>query len=142
MAPDIHKRNIEYAYVPTRENNACLTSQYDHEYLPEQNVQVSHNEWYAVSWEMDFGKQIDEHETSDSASTKEQTVTQKVTNMNDEKTTQQETDNQTEDTNDASPPSTDFSNLNTDVENNPYICRPHPLKIHLFPQITAYSSWI
>ena len=33
------------------------------EYLPDPDVKISHNEWYAVSWEMDFGKQIDELET-------------------------------------------------------------------------------
>ena len=37
------------------------------EYLPDPDVKVSHNEWYAVSWEMDFGKQIDKHETPKSA---------------------------------------------------------------------------
>ena len=34
------------------------------EYLPDPDVKVSHNEWYAVSWEMNFGKQIDEIEPS------------------------------------------------------------------------------
>ena len=50
-----------------------------HEYLPDTDVKVSHIEWYAIAWEMDFGKQIDKHKTSESASTNEQTVTQKVT---------------------------------------------------------------
>ena len=37
---------------------------------------------------VDFRKQIEEHETSEIASTSEQTVTQKVSNMSEEKTTQ------------------------------------------------------
>ena len=37
------------------------------EYLPDPDVKVSHNEWYEVSWEMVFGKQIDEHATPESA---------------------------------------------------------------------------
>ena len=95
------------------------------EFLQDSDVKASHNEWYAVSREKEFGKQIDEHETSESASTNEQTVPQKVTKMNDKKMTQKVADNQTEDTNDVSPPSPDVSNLNTDVEDNPYIrCPP------------------
>ena len=38
------------------------------EYVPGPNVRVSHNEWYPASWEKDFGKQMDEHETSEIAS--------------------------------------------------------------------------
>ena len=57
------------------------------EYLPNTDVKMSHNEWYAVSWEMDFGKQIDEHETPKSAETNQQVVLQEVTNTNDETTT-------------------------------------------------------
>ena len=93
-----------------------------------------HNEWYAVSWEMDFGKQIDEHEASKSANNNQQVVTQQVTNTNDETTTPQVPTNQSEDTKDVAPPSPDFPNLTTDVVYNPYIRRPHPLKVHLFPQ--------
>ena len=37
------------------------------EYLPDPEDKVSHNERYTVSWQMDFGKQIDEHETPESA---------------------------------------------------------------------------
>ena len=102
------------------------------EYLPDPNVKVSHDEWYAVSWEMDFGKQIDEHETPEIAEKNEQVVTQEVANSHDETTTQQVPDNQTEDTNDAVTPSPDFSNLTTDAGDDPYIRRPHPLKVHLF----------
>ena len=94
------------------------------EYLPDRDVQVSHNEWYAVSWEMDFGKQIDEHETSEKAENSQQTVTQKVTNIHDETTTQQRQEKQTEDMNDVAPSSPDFSNLTTDVGDNPYKRRP------------------
>ena len=46
------------------------------EYLPDPDVKVSHNEWYAVSWEMDFGKQIDEHESPTNAERNQQVVTQ------------------------------------------------------------------
>ena len=54
------------------------------EYVPDPDVKVSHNEWYAVSCEMDFGKQIDEHETSENARNNQQIVTQNVTDANDE----------------------------------------------------------
>ena len=64
---------------------------------------------------MDFGKQIDEQETPESAADNQQVVTQKVANTHDESTTQQISDNQTEDTNDPAPPSPDFSNLTTDA---------------------------
>ena len=50
---------------------------------------------------MDFGKQIDEHEASETTRHNQQAVTQKVTNTNTENTTQQITENQTGDTNDA-----------------------------------------
>ena len=94
------------------------------EYLPDPDIKVSHNEWYAVSWEMDFGKQIDEHETSEIASNKQQAATLKKTNTNDEKSMQNVTENQTEDTNDVRPSSPDFSKLKTDVGDSPYIHRP------------------
>ena len=97
------------------------------EYLPDPNVQVSHNEWYAVSWEMHFGKQIDEHESPTNAEQNQQVVIQEVTNSHDATTTQQVLDNQTEYMNDATSSSPDFSNLTTDVGNNPYIRRPPPI---------------
>ena len=59
--------------------------------------------------------------------------------MNDEKTTRKVSDNQTKVTNDASlpsPTSPDFSNLSTDVADNPYIRRPHSLKVHISPKST------
>ena len=65
------------------------------EYLPDPDVKVSHNEWYAVSWEMDFGKQIDEHEMSGNTNNTQQVVTQEVTNTNVEATTQRMQENQT-----------------------------------------------
>ena len=94
------------------------------EYLPDPSVKVSHNEWYAVSWEMDFGNQIDEHETSKIANN-QQIKIQEVINTNEEIMTRV-TKNQTNDENDATPPSPDFSNLTTDVGDNPYIRRPPP----------------
>ena len=71
------------------------------EYLPDPDVKVSHNEWYAVSWEMDFGTHIDEHETTKSAEANQQVETQKITNTNDEMTTSQTPRIQIEDTNDV-----------------------------------------
>ena len=65
------------------------------EYLPDPDVKVSHNEWYAVSWEMDFGKQIDEREMSGNTNNTQQVVTQEVTNTNVEATTQRMQENQT-----------------------------------------------
>ena len=56
------------------------------EYLPDPDVKVSHNEWYAVSWEMDFGKQIDENEISEGTETNQQVVIQEETNTNDRMT--------------------------------------------------------
>ena len=47
-----------------------------HEYLPDPDVKVSHNEWYALSWETDFGKQIDEHEAAENTSNIQPTATQ------------------------------------------------------------------
>ena len=104
------------------------------EYLPDPDVKVSHNEWYAVSWEKDFGKHIDEHESPESAERNQQVVIQEVTNTHDATTTQQVSDNQFKDMNDATSSPPDFSNLTTDVGDNPYIRRPRPLKVHLFPQ--------
>ena len=51
-----------------------------------------------------------------------------MTNTNDEDTTSQMPRNQTDDTNDEAPPSPDFSNLTTDVRDNPYIRRPPPIE--------------
>ena len=96
--------------------------------LPDTDVKVSHNEWYAVSWETDFGKQNDEHETPENADNNQKAVIQEVTNMNDESTTQQRTTNQTENANGEAPPSPDFSNLTTDVGDNPYIRRTPPIE--------------
>ena len=75
---------------------------------------------------MVFGKQIDENEISKGTETNQQVVIQEETNTNDETTTPQTPKNQTEDTNDVAPPSPDFSNLTTDVGDNPYIRRPPP----------------
>ena len=97
------------------------------EYVPDPDVEVSHNEWYAVSWEMDFGKQIDKHQSSANAERNQQAIIQEVTNSHDATTTQQASDNQNEDTDDATSSSPDFSNLTTDVGVNPYIPRHPPI---------------
>ena len=94
------------------------------EYLPDPDVKVSHNEWYAVSWEMDFGKQIDELGATRSAENNQQIITQEVANTND-------------DTHDVAPTSPDFSNLTTDVGDNPYIRLPPPTES---PPIPPKSS--
>ena len=104
------------------------------DYLPDPDVEVSHNEWYAVSWEMDFGKHIDENETSKDTETKQQVIIQEETNMNDKTTTPETPRNQTEDTDDVAPPSPDFSNLTTNVGDNPYIRRPSPIESPPIPQ--------
>ena len=93
-------------------------------YLPDPDVKISHNEWYAVSWEMDFGKQIDEHESRENENNHQQPVTQEIANTQDETATQQILDKEPETTDDKAPPSPDFSNLTTDVGDNPYIRRP------------------
>ena len=77
---------------------------------------------------MDFGKQIDEHDTLGKTGNEKQVVTQKVTNTHDEEMTQQVSENQTEDTNEATPPSPDFSNLTANAGDNPYILRPPPIE--------------
>ena len=81
------------------------------DYLPDPEVKVSHNEWYAVSWEMDFGKQIDEHESPENTRNNHSVEIQEVANADG-----------------AAPPSPDFSNLTTDVGDNPYIRRPPPIE--------------
>ena len=68
------------------------------------------------------------------ANNKQQVVIKEVTNTNNATTTKQVPDNQTEDTNDVAPPSPEFSIHTTNAGDNPYIRRPHPLKVHLFPQ--------
>ena len=83
------------------------------EYLPDPDVKTFHNEWYAVSWEMDFGKQIDEHESSEKTENNQQTTTQKMPNS------------QPGNTDDVTQTSPVFSGLTTDVGDNPYI-RCHP----------------
>ena len=77
---------------------------------------------------MNFGKQIEEHELPASAERNQQVVKQEVTNTQDATTTQQVSYNQTEDMNDATSSSPDFSNLTTDVGDNPYIRRPPPIE--------------
>ena len=103
------------------------------EYLPDPDVQVSHNEWYAVSWEMDFGKQIDEHEATSNAENDQQIITQEVANTDDDAMTQQSFDNQNDGTYDVAPTTPDFSNLTTDAGDNPYICRPPPIESSPIP---------
>ena len=98
------------------------------EYLPDPDVKMSHNEWYAVLWETDFGKQIDEHEVTRNAENNQQIVTQEVANTDDDTITQYISNNQNEDTHDVAPTSPDFSNLTTDVGDNPYIRRPPPIE--------------
>ena len=98
------------------------------EYLPDPDVKVSHNEWYAISWEMDFGKQIGEHETSKNTEINQHVEKQEVTNTNDDTITPQMPRKNIEGTNDVAPPSPDFSNLTTDVGDNPYIRRCPPIE--------------
>ena len=74
--------------------------------------------------------------------TNQQVVIQEETNTNDETTTPPTPRNQTEDTNDVAPPSPDFSNLTTQVGDNPHIRRPPPTESPPIPPITAYSRWI
>ena len=85
---------------------------------------------------MDSGKQIDENETTNN---NEQTVTQKVTDTSDVTTTREGADKQTEVTNDVEPPSPDFSNLTTDVGDNPYIRRPPPIESPSVPPKSPHT---
>ena len=94
---------------------------------------MSHNELYATSWEMDFSKQIDEYTMPEVTSEAEQPTIQETTHTDDEATKQTPGEAQTERTEDDRPKSPDFSNLTTDVGENPYMRRPHPLKVHLVP---------
>ena len=77
---------------------------------------------------MDFGKQIDEHEIPKSTENNQYAEIQEATNTNDDATASQMPKNQTDVTDDEAPPSPDFSNLTTDVGDNPYIRRPPPLE--------------
>ena len=83
---------------------------------------------------MDFGKQIEEHELPTNAERNQQVVIHEEANMNDESTMPKTPRNKTEHMNDATSSSPDFSNLITDVGDNTYIRRPHPLKVQLSPR--------
>ena len=110
------------------------------EYLPDPDIKVSHNEWwYAASWEMEFGKQSDEHETPRGAESNQQVVTQKVANTNDETMTQQTRNNHTEDTNGVASSSSDFSNLTTDVGDISIYTSPPLIESPPILEITAQS---
>ena len=121
-------------YVPDqRFPDVTVRSKRSNDYLPDPDVKTSNNEWYAVSWEVDFGKQIDGNEISKGTETNQPVVIKEETNINDETTTPQTPRNQTEDTNDVAPPLPDFSNLTTDVADNPYIRRPPPIESSPIP---------
>ena len=77
---------------------------------------------------MDFGKQIEEHELPANGERNQQVVIHEETNTNNKTATPQTPRNQTEDTNDATSSSPDFSNLTTDVGDKPYIRRPPPIE--------------
>ena len=121
----LHRIRIR-PYVPDQRLTDVTVRSND--YLPDPDVKVSHNELYALSWEMYFGKQIDENETSKDTGTNQQVIIQEETNMKDKTTTPETPRNQTEDTDDVAPPSPDFSNLTTDVGDNPYIRPPPPIE--------------
>ena len=53
------------------------------ENLTDPDVKMSHNEWYAASWELHFGKQIAEHNTSEATNIAEQMTTQETTHTDD-----------------------------------------------------------
>ena len=128
--PTLHRIRIR-PYVP--EQRVPDVTVRANEYLPDPDVKVSHNEWYAASWEMNFGKQSDKYETPGAVKNNPQLEAQQVANTNGETMTQQTLENQTKDTNDVAPSLPDFSNLTTDVGDNPYIGRP-PSKVLLFPR--------
>ena len=116
------------------------------EYLPNPDVKVSHNDGFAVSWEMDFRKQIDEHDSSTKAEQDPQVVIQKETNANDEPTTPQMPRTQIVDTNDVAPSSPGFSNLTIDAGDNPYIRCPPPIESPPIPPrapptTVRYNPW-
>ena len=66
------------------------------EYLPGPDNRVSHNEWYAVSWEMNFGTQIDGHTMSEITNKYGQTTTLEMAHTNHADTTQEGTETQSE----------------------------------------------
>ena len=93
-------------------------------YLPDPEVKMSHNEWYAVSREMDFGTQIDKQTTSEITNISEQTTAQEITLTSDAGTTQEVAEKLTVRTDIAEPSSPDFFKSSTDVGDNPYRRRP------------------
>ena len=103
------------------------------EYLPEPDVKVAHNEWYATSTELNCGKQIDELTTSTNTNENEQPTTTEIAHANDATAAQQEETYKNAHTVNAEPTSSDFPNLTTNVGDNPNIRRPHSLKVHLSP---------
>ena len=135
----LHRIRIR-PYVP--EQRVLDVTVRSSEYLPEPNVKVSLNEWYAVSRKIDLGKQIDKHEAAENTSNNQPTAPQNVTDVNDKTSTPEVTENQIEYTNDVAPLSPVFSNLNTDIDDNPYIHHPHPLKVRLLFNFAAYSCRI
>ena len=89
------------------------------EYLPEPDVKVSHNEVYATSWEMDFGSQIDEITTADNTNNTEQTTTHELAQTHEGDTMSKVTGKQNNYTDTATTSSPDFSNITTDLGDNP-----------------------
>ena len=87
-------------------------------------------EWFATAWEMNFGTQIDENVATEPSHTNERTEIQ------------DKTDEQNDNMDNAVQPSPNSSNLTTDVGDNPYFRRLHPLKVHLNLQNTAYDCWV
>ena len=77
---------------------------------------------------MAFGKQIDEHEAVENTSNNQPTATQNVKDVDYEVKTPEVLETQTEDRNDVMPQSPEFSNLTTDVGDNPDIHRPPPIE--------------
>ena len=73
-------------------------------------------------------KLIDEHQAAENTSNNQPTATQNLTDVDDEVKTPEVMENQTGDTNDVMPLSPEFSNLITDVGNNPYIRCPPPIE--------------
>ena len=78
------------------------------EFTSDPDVQTAHNDWYATSWEMNFGTHLDETATPEPMDTKKQTEIQEIT------------EEQKDTTNDIILSSPDFSDLTTDVGDNPY----------------------
>ena len=77
---------------------------------------------------LDLEKQIDEHETSEITNNNKQTMMRKTAITNDETTMQKQTEDQTENPRFVAAASLDFSNLTTDVGDNPLIRRPSPIE--------------